>query len=334
MQSQHSSNTPRHVLFGPVVDATTNMSPLPIINHTDLLEDLESFLDETAIFTSDTSSPSTMTVTDDEGRKKPRAIRNLGPLIDHQDDAKKTTDISHVNLGNRSNPRLRIGERIEPWLHVEVRSRGIPPKNTSDKDDEKENLAFKLTRDPPQKKRGLFTKHDKKHRRQGKQDTKSSHSPVVWVVEPTYDKSHQLRLKFTTENGACLILKAEEVLASLEIMQSRENTYFQVYSIDGTSSRVVGLEEIKLSMEEIVSESKPSLGEDDLLTTSSKAKDKGRLDRRFYRFLRRRRCNTKVRRQVRLADAGYRPAGVTGMGRPIATLWERITRRKDDAPSI
>jgi hypothetical protein len=311
MHSQNATDTPIPVRLGSFATPTPYTSP---DDHRDLLEDLDTILDEIAIFQSDTSSPSNMTFTDDEGPKKPTGNRTPEALADREDVTKITADNIRVILGKGSTPRLHSRDRLESWVDVEVRSPAIG------KTTEKENRAFNSTGDDNKTKQAIL--------RKGK---KSPDQPVVWVIEPTYDLKQNLRFKFTADHGACLTLKAGEALESIEIMQeaSRENTYFQVYSVDGTSSRVIRPQQIARSFNKIVSDSNPA-PVDDVLSGHSTAKDKNRLDRRFYRFLLRRRWRKLVRRQVRLANASHRPSRLRDIARRLAKLWDRMTQRTED----
>lgn len=69
--------------------------------------------------------------------------------------------------------------------------------------------------------------------------------PMVWVVQPVYDNDNGgLSFKFTTDTGACLILKNEEAISCVEIMKMYTRkmnckTFFQLYTMDGRESRIV-----------------------------------------------------------------------------------------------
>ena len=317
------------------VDTTT--PSLPRVDHDNILDDLDSILDGIAIFKSDTSSPITITFDDDQGQTRPTANRNLVAFGDLQNDTKNSLKNRHDTLENTCKKRLSIHERLGSILGSNVRSFESQKQVMIDKRGKTEKAAFNPSGDPIWKKRRYQKRSGKKHPGNVQVDMLSPHSPVVWVVEPTYEDSHNLlHFKFTTDHGATLTLKAEEAAIGIQVMQeeTRGNTYFQVYSLDGTSSRVIGPKQIARSMEEIVCDSKSSLNEDDLMPTSRRVERENRLDRRFYRLLLRRRCKNRVRRQTRIAINGKSALRLAEMTRPFATLWERMSRRKEDVPSV
>jgi hypothetical protein len=322
-----------HGVFRPVLTVDTRPS-LPMIDHDNILDDLDSILDGIAIFKSDTSSPINIAFEDDDGPNRPTAARNLVAIgeLRSQCDAKNASKNRHVSFDKKSKKRLSVYQR----LGANERPYGSQKQVVTDKHGEKENSVFNPSSDPIWKKREHPKRSDKKHPGKVKEDLARPHSPVVWVVEPNYEDRNKLHFKFTNDHGASLILTAAEAAVGVKVMQeeTRGNTYFQVYSLDGTSSRVIGPEQIARSMEEIVCDSKSSLNEDDLMTISPRANRENRLDRRFYRFLLRRRCKNRVRRQTRIATMGNRAPRLAEMTRPFATLWERMSRRNEDAPTV
>jgi hypothetical protein len=322
MHSNYSSNTPCSK-FGKVVNvADANEELLPVIDrddflagHDDLLEDFDSILDEIAISNSISSSPSAMT----DDTKKPSACRNLG-TVTTKDDQKK-----NIEKGDTS--RLRLRERSESFLDVEFLSRE-EDRGDAEEPSTKENAENIVPEKQP--KRGLRSKRFKKKTRRCQKIEKCCFSPVVWVIEPGYNNNGTLRFKFTTDAGACLILKDEEALASIDIMRasSRNNTYFQVYSIEGNSSRVVKPAQIVPTMASIIAESKPKPEEEDALTIEAVPTSRKRTGHRFYRFLLRRRWKRLVRHQVRIAVGDSRGrTRFASLTNPFIRIWKRFPRR-------
>lgn len=326
MQSPFSTNTR--------CSDNHHFQPVVVIHRDNILDDLDDILDEIAIVKSNNSSPSNMTWTDDEGSKKPRATRHLESEDSSFDY--NTTNESLTSPENRPKAQPSIRRRFESVLDVDVHSRESRRHTNFEKGSEdKENLSFDSTfKNKFGRSRGAKRLLDK-----FKKDKEARHSTVVWVIEPTDDRN-SLRFKFTTEQGAYLILKAEEALTSIDIMnkERRDNTFFQVYSVDGTSSRVIGAEQITTCMEAIVAESKTAIGEDDDSSVIDLTTNKirvGRLGDRFHRVLLIRRWKRLVRRQVRIAKRDNRPVRLFTMAiRPFTTLWQHMTHRSKGVASI
>lgn len=317
MHSNYSSNTPCSK-FGDVInvaDANANPTPLPLFGHDDLvaesdnfIQDLDAMLDEIAISNSISSSPSAMT----DDSKKPHACRDLRALAIAAEDK-----ASHPGLRQRLESFLDVG------LALEEGSRVVQAPN-------KENAENEDPAKEPKRGRRSQRSQKKSKTRRSKQTREATYSPVVWVIEPSHNKNGTLRFKFTTDAGACLILKGEEVLASIDIMRaaSRNNTYFQVYSVGGNSSRVVKPDKISKAMKDLIAESKPKAEEEDVLTIDASSPPRKRIGDRFFRFLLRRRWKQVVRRQVRIAvgDSVER-ARFESMTFPFAKIWKRFSRR-------
>lgn len=326
MHSNLSSNTPCSK-FGEVVNVSdSNPIPLPAIDRDDLLdgcdnflEDLDSILDEIAISTSVSSSPSAMT----DDTKKPRACRDLGALTSKEGEQK--------NPEKQTTSRLGLRERLESFLDVELLSREEESR-VAEQESNKENTEIERPVEEPKKKlRSKRFKKKKKHHHRSEKIQKARHSPVVWVIEPGHNKNGTLRFKFTTDAGACLILRDDkEVLASIDIMRatSRNNTYFQVYSVEGKSSRVIKPDKISQTIKDIIAASKPKPQEEDILTIDAASAPRKRVGHRFFRFLLRRRWKRLVRRQVRIAvgDSGERTR-FASMASPFAMIWKRFNRQ-------
>ena len=156
--------------------------------------------------------------------------------------------------------------------------------------------------------------------------------PIVWVIEPGYDRQGTLRFKFSTDGGAYLILKDEEAKESVIIMAaSSRNTFFQVYSLQGGISRILGSDQISQAIDDIVEEAKPELEEEDeihVLMPETDDNVKKRPGHRFIRYILRRRWKNLVRRQVGIAmgDARKKSHGWLVL-LPIFLIWKMATRR-------
>jgi hypothetical protein len=156
--------------------------------------------------------------------------------------------------------------------------------------------------------------------------------PIVWVIEPGYDRQGTLRFKFSTDGGAYLILKDEEAKESVIIMaESSRNTFFQVYSLQGGVSRILGSDQISQAIDDIVEEAKPEVEEEDEIQAFMSETDdkmKQRLGKRFIRYILRRRWKNLVRRQVGIAmgDARKKAHGWLVL-LPIFLIWKMATRR-------
>eukprot|EP00429_Kryptoperidinium_foliaceum_P060616 CAMPEP_0176077744 /NCGR_PEP_ID=MMETSP0120_2-20121206/38875_1 /TAXON_ID=160619 /ORGANISM="Kryptoperidinium foliaceum, Strain CCMP 1326" /LENGTH=328 /DNA_ID=CAMNT_0017411483 /DNA_START=122 /DNA_END=1108 /DNA_ORIENTATION=+ len=282
----------------------------------DLIADMDSVLNEIAIKNSMSTSPSNMTFTDDDEEappRKPRGTRNLSELMPHQ-------HVEKVPFGPSSSTR----QRLESTLDVEVQSRKSLKADALSANKENADSNINVGDQPTTQEEAPTDKVSRKKRGRGKKNEKKTSPPVVWVIEPDHGKTGMLRFKFTTDAGACLVLKAEEALASIDIMKesSRSNTYFQVYSIDRTSSRVMLPEQIERCMQEIAAESKPTSTDDSL------SAPKSGIAQRFYLFMLRRRWRKVVQEQVRIASGGSnKPSNFSSLTKPFTLLWNRMTRR-------
>jgi hypothetical protein len=167
---------------------------------------------------------------------------------------------------------------------------------------------------------------------QPKLKSNSDEPPIVWVIEPGYDRQGTLRFKFSTDGGAYLILKDEEAKESVIIMaESSRNTFFQVYSLQGGVSRILGSDHISQAIDDIVKEAKPGLEEEDEIHAfmpETDGKIKKRPGQRLIRYIIRRRWKNLVRRQVGIAmgDARKKAHGWLVL-LPILLLWKMLTRR-------
>jgi hypothetical protein len=156
--------------------------------------------------------------------------------------------------------------------------------------------------------------------------------PIVWVIEPGYDRQGTLRFKFSTDGGAYLILKDEEAKESVIIMAgSSRNTFFQVYSLQGGVSRILGSDHISQAIDDIVEEAKPELEEEDEIHAFMPEIDdeiKKRPGQRFIRYILRRRWKNLVRRQVGIAMGDARKKGHGWLVLlPVFLIWKMLTRR-------
>jgi hypothetical protein len=157
-------------------------------------------------------------------------------------------------------------------------------------------------------------------------------APIVWVIEPGYDRQGTLRFKFSTDGGAYLILKDEEAKESVIIMAgSSRNTFFQVYSLQGGVSRILGSDQISQAIDDIVEEAKPELEEEDEIHVFMPETDdniKKSPGKRFIRYILRRRWKNLVRRQVGIAMGDARKKGHGWLVLlPIFLIWKMATRR-------
>jgi hypothetical protein len=168
--------------------------------------------------------------------------------------------------------------------------------------------------------------------------------PIVWVIEPGYDKNGTLRFKFSTDGGAYLILKDEEAEQSvLTMAESSHNIYFQVYSLkEGPRavSRIVTSDKISQVIRDIVVEGtqqQPLCGQYETPAAAAHEqmeddnKDKKRPGDRLVRFVaRRRRWKNLVGRQVGISigddDAGKKSRGWLVL-LPLLLIWKMFTRR-------
>lgn len=138
-------------------------------------------------------------------------------------------------------------------------------------------------------------------------------STMVWDIQPLYDVDNaapdSLRFKFTTNTGACLILKVYEALSWIAIMKKYSEksscaTFFQVYSVDGRESLIASAEDIPSIMRKVFVGCQPELEVEDFMSGGAKTGPRGRRSRsghRFIQYMRRRRCKRLIRRQVDIA---------------------------------
>jgi len=311
MNSRYASSTPSK--FGDVIHLNnTSNDPIPSIDPKIVFKgstefnDADSMLDEIAVRTSIASSPSSMTLLDDDP-PKPRACRNLRALMKNGKREKFKSRISPRN-------------RLESFVDVELKEK----EDEFAKGSDKENVDTNDSTETTSKKRLRSTRFQKPQSM--KKAKNAEHSPVVWVIESSFNKDGTLRFKFTTDVGACLILKDKEALESITIMKdsSRTNAYFQVYSTEGKESRVIKPDQISQAIEEIIAKSKPKLKEEDVLTSDAPAKTKRCIGHRFYRFLLRRRWKKLVRRQVRIATGeSSKRRGLVSIILPFSLIWKR-----------
>ncbi len=312
MHSNHSTNA-RCSKFGSVINLS-NKRKTPLIDRDDVLKgsflnDRDILLDKIATNTSIASSPSAMTHFEEEA-KKPRACRDLRVLVREE----KCEELN----GTEPGACLGLRERLESYLDVELASQ--EEENEDMEPGDKENMNANIN------KKNLRTHRSTKKARGGQEIKKEEYSPVVWVIEPRYHKDGTLRFKFTTDAGACLILKDKEALASIDMMKAsaRSNTYFQVYSLQGHYSRVMKPDRVSQTVIEMIAESKPTAQERDILTNNPK---RG-LRHRFYRFLLRRRWKHLLRRKVCIAACDSNNCNrFVSMAVPFARIWRRTGRR-------
>lgn len=256
-----------------------------------------------------------MTQLDDETHK-PRGSRHLGVYVVNESSDKNLVKIQAERLGLR--------ERLESYLDVEHGNQGSTSKGVDTGD--KEHVNNNSTNESKHKR---YRSPQSKSIRRGKKAKKEMYLPVVWVIQPGHNKDGTICFKFTTDAGAFLVLKDEEALASLDIMKasSRSITYFQVYSLQGSSSRVMKPDRVAQAVNEIIAEAKPVPQQRDLVTYGANTPRSG-LRRRFYRFLLRRRWQRVVRRQIRIALGDTREcSGFASLASPFAKFWKRVRGR-------
>lgn len=299
-------------------------------------DDDDTVLAEIAVRNSLSSSPSAMT---DEDTQKPSAYRDLmalvkkpkpKPVLPHLGSRLRLESIVDVELGSK--------EKQDDALLVPPTTEGDSSMTTEN--DENHNPAGMIWPKTPRPRRERVFFKNRARRQAKKKFDEESYAPVVWVIEPGFNKNGTLRFKFTTDAGACLILNDTQALESIDIMKesSRAGTYyFQVFSIQGNSSRVVKPDQIAEAMSGIIADSKPIATEDDVLTSG--VPPNKRFGHRFFRFLLRRRWKNLIRRQVRIAMRGggnfeadsRRSRFVSMASRPFVMLWKRFTTRRNRA---
>lgn len=326
MLSPISSNTPGSKLGDVVHIGNKGSSPIPSIDPEIIFaanpafDDTDSMLHEISVRSASiASSPSSMTLVEDD-MNKPRACRDLRTLMTKDERGRNFVKLPT----SRSIPR----NRLESLVDIEHEDKDEDHPNGAF---DKENRAVNADANTSKKRfrSMLFQKAQSI-----KKAKHADHSPVVWVIEPSLNEDGTLRFKFTTDAGACLILREDEALESIEIMKasSRTNAYFQVYCIEGKESRVIKPERISKAIEEIIAEMKPKLIEEDVLTAEASAKTKHWIGHRFYRFLLRRRWKKLVRRQIRIATGESRKGRrFVSMLFPYALVWKRLDRHNRTA---
>jgi hypothetical protein len=167
--------------------------------------------------------------------------------------------------------------------------------------------------------------------------------PIVWVIEPGFDKNGTLRFKFSTDGGAYLILKDEEAKQSvLTMAESSYNIYFQVYSLQEgprAVSRIVTSDKISQVIQGIVVEGaqqQPLCGQYETPAAMHEQleddnKDKKRPGDRLVRFVaRRRRWKNLVGRQLGISIGDDIPGKKTRAWLvllPLLLIWKMFTRR-------
>ena len=307
--------------FGDVVNVSNDAhTPIPVVDQHELfdgvlLEDLEIIFHEIAINRSLLSSPSTISQVDEE-TYRPRASRDLGVHV--------PTEKREKHLVKKSTERPGLRERLESYLDVEHGNQEVGCKTAAACD--KENGNATSTNGNKHKR---YRSQQSKSTRHCKKVKKDMYLPVVWVIQPGHNKDGTIWFKFTTDGGAYLVLKDEEALASLDIMKasSPSTTYFQVYSLHGSSSRVMKPDRVAQAVNDIIAEAKPIPEERDLVTFRPTTSRHG-LRRGFHRFMLRRRWQRVVRRQIRIAVGDTREcSGFAYLTSPLAKFWKRVCRR-------
>jgi hypothetical protein len=302
MHSNYSTNTrnmeehfTKKAIFSANGDILPTIDERAIMEGTHFLEDMEVILEG--------ATSMSMTALD-EYFTKPRACRDLTALMPDND---------RVDLLQQPTPRLGLRRRLETYLEEEM-IRAYQEELAENKPEEESNEADKAAR----------------CKSNAKED-KSNESPIIWVIQPVHNKDGTLRFKFSTDDGACLILKDKETLESVEIMKkSSRNTFFQVYSLEGGISRIVQPDQISHVMEDIISEAKPNVDEVDIFTTNvePETKTKKRPGQRLISYIMRRRWKTLVRRQVGIAVGDARKgAQAWAVLFPIFLIWKALSRR-------
>jgi hypothetical protein len=302
MHSNYSTNArnmeehfTKKATFSANGDILPTIDERAIMEGTHFLEDMETILE---------GATSVSMTALDEYLTKPRACRDLTALMPDND---------REDLLRQPTPRLGLRRRLETYLEEEM-IRAYQAELAEDKPEEESNEADKAAR----------------CKSAAKEDN-SNESPIVWVIQPVHNKDGTLRFKFSTDDGACLILKDKETLESVEIMKSSSrNTFFQVYSLEGGISRIVQPDQISHVMEDIISEVKPNVDEEHIFTTNAEpeTKTKKRPGQRLISYIMRRRWKTIVRRQVGIAVGDARKgAQAWAVLFPIFLIWKALSRR-------
>lgn len=104
---------------------------------------------------------------------------------------------------------------------------------------------------------------------------------IVWVLQPTV-RNGKIKFKFSTDFGACFLIKKDELIEFLEIMKFfcendknsslRCNAFYQVYTMDKRRSRVIKADAVSSHIEEMMSHKEGNLPNDSA-TTARQTKD-------------------------------------------------------------
>jgi hypothetical protein len=279
-------------------DVLPTIEEVAVMEGTHFLEDMESILEGI--------TPAPLTALE-ECLPKPRSRNDLTALM---------SGIHRKDHLQQQTPRFGLRRRLETYLEEEVAKayqEEVDREETVEEGDQRQEANES---DKPA--------NDSKH-------VISHEPPIVWVIHPCHGKDGTLRFKFSTDGGACLILKDKEALESVGIMkESSCNTFFQVYTIQGGVSRIVKPDQISRVMEEILSEAKPAVNEEDIPTYSfeTEHKVKHRPVQRLARYILRRRWKKLVRRQVGIALGDSRKGARSWMVLfPLFLVWKVLARR-------
>lgn len=292
------------------ITTTTFLPPLDhdavVEAHLELMPDLDSILQEVVSRKSASMNQVTTTLLS-QNATRPRACRDLRSLMPPEE---------RMDTTPRTVPRFGLRKRLDVFLEEELRRSA---QDCSDMPDESENNISDVKKNKASTEKTSTMKSSK------------TLPPVVWVLEPGYTKDGTVRFKISTDAGACLILKYKEALESVGIIKKSANnqTYFQLYSIEGNVSRIVNPDNISDAIVDLVGKSKLGGGDAELDTTeTSETKSSKRIDRRLYRFVLRRRWKYLVRRQVRIASGDSRKGPrILSMISPVMLFWKALSRR-------
>jgi hypothetical protein len=243
----------------------------------------------------------------------------LKSMLREEHGRRPRTDLTALMQGGQKldllqhTPTIGLRRRLESYLEEElVRTYQEQFEN----DEQEEKNPDPVTMGPRRKSTVTAQPNSKSN---------NDESPIVWVIEPGYDRQGTLRFKFSTDGGAYLILKDEEAKESVIIMaESSRNTFFQVYSLQGGVSRVLRSDQISQAIDDIVEEAKPELEEEDEIHASMPETDekiKKRHGQRFIRYILRRRWKNLVRRQVGIAMEDASKKAAVGDARKKAHGW-------------
>lgn len=155
----------------------------------------------------------------------------------------------------------------------------------------------------------------------------NSGPPIVWDIHPCHGKDNTLQFKISADGGSYLILKGYEALEVIK--ESPQNTFFQVYALEGGVSHAANANRISEVMEDILYP-QSTWNEEDIPTSSLENKHtvKSRIFQRLARNIFRRRWNNLVGRQVAVAvgDSRKRRRKLTALS-PLFMVWKMLTRR-------